>query len=625
MDAFVTSTLPQKRQMEVNVNKEKSAAKKTRKYDSSYLNFGFTVTERKGVEHPKCVICCEVLATECMVPSKLKRHLTTNHSNLDGKPREFFARKLSEMNKQAVLVSNFLHTPAKAQLASFKVAYRIAKCKKPHTIAEELVLPAALDLVSTMLGESVAQELKLVPLSNNTICRRIDKIADDINDQLVAKMRENEFSLQLDEATTSSGNKDAYLICYVRFIDNDNNIIEDLLFCKPILTNCRAHELFAILNNFFLENNLEWKYCVGLCTDGARAMSGRFGGLRALVQGVAVNAKWTHCLIHREALASQKLSGDLNEVLEVVVKTVNFIKTRPLKARLFQRLCDELGADHNNLLFYCNARWLSKGKVLSRVYELRNEIFIFLKEENHTLATTFEDEIFLTQLAYLCDIFAKLNQLNVSLQGKDTHLLQLYDKITAFKRKLQLWKTDLLKNNEQCDSFPLLKSHLNSRSGNLSLQNTNECDMKTVMCSHLDALILHFEKYFSEDMEKHNWIRNPFVDNATALRDFTSLEAEQFIDLSSDLTLKSIYNPNSLIAFWVKVRLEFPLVSCKALRVLVPFATSYLCEAGFSAVAVIKSKYRNKIDIEREMRVAISNIAPRFDKMCIEQQAHTSH
>ena len=64
-------------------------------------------------------------------------------------------------------------------------------------------------------------------------------------------MRRNEFSLQLDEATTSTSNKDAYLICYVRFINNDGNIIEDLLFCKPILKNCRAHELFAILNNFF--------------------------------------------------------------------------------------------------------------------------------------------------------------------------------------------------------------------------------------------------------------------------------------------------------------------------------------------------------------------------------------
>ena len=111
MDAFVTSTLLQERQIEVDVNKEKSGRKKTRKYDSSYLNFGFTVAEREGVEHPQCVICCKVLAAECMLPSKLKRYLTTNHNNLSGKPREFFCRKLSEMNKQSVLFSNFSHTP----------------------------------------------------------------------------------------------------------------------------------------------------------------------------------------------------------------------------------------------------------------------------------------------------------------------------------------------------------------------------------------------------------------------------------------------------------------------------------------------------------------------------------
>jgi len=191
-------------------------------------------------------------------------------------------------------------------------------------------------------------------------------------------------------------------------------------------------------------------------------------------------------------------------------------------------------------------------------------------------------------------------------------------------RKLQLCKTNLLINNEQCDNFPILKSHLNSQSGNLSLQNTDECDMKTVMCSQLDALISHFEKYFSEDMEKHNWIRNPFVDNANAPQGFKSLQAEKFIDLSSDLTLKSICNPNSLVSFWVKARSEFSLAGCKAIRVHVPFATSYLCEAGFSAVAVIKSKYRSKIDIKRDMLVAISNIVPRFDEMCTEQQAHCS-
>ena len=99
----------------------------------------------------------------------------------------------------------------------------------------------------------------------------------------------------------------------------------------------------------------------------------------------------------RRWLRNSSVHGDLNGVLKAVVKTVNFIKARPLKARVFKRLCDELGTEHNNLLFYCNARWLSKGKVLLRVYELRNEIAIFLKEENHALATTFEDEVFLTQ------------------------------------------------------------------------------------------------------------------------------------------------------------------------------------------------------------------------------------
>ena len=72
MDTFVTGTLPQKRQIEVDANKEKSGRKKTRKYNGSYLKFGFTITKREGVEHPQCFVCCKVLAAECMLPRKLK-------------------------------------------------------------------------------------------------------------------------------------------------------------------------------------------------------------------------------------------------------------------------------------------------------------------------------------------------------------------------------------------------------------------------------------------------------------------------------------------------------------------------------------------------------------------------
>ena len=107
-------------------------------------------------------------------------------------------------------------------------------------------------------------------------------------------------------------------------------------------------------------------------------MSGRYGGLQALIRNKAPNSLWTHCIIHREALASKHLSPSLNLVLE---RVVNFIKTRPMKARFFKKLCEDMGAEHTSLLYYCSSRWLSRGNVLSRTFELRQEMYIFLEEE----------------------------------------------------------------------------------------------------------------------------------------------------------------------------------------------------------------------------------------------------
>jgi hypothetical protein len=60
-----------------------------------------------------------------------------------------------------------------------------AKYKKPHTIAEELILPAAVDMVKIMIGESAGKLLSRAPLFNSTISHRIQHIAEDLNDQLI--------------------------------------------------------------------------------------------------------------------------------------------------------------------------------------------------------------------------------------------------------------------------------------------------------------------------------------------------------------------------------------------------------------------------------------------------------
>jgi hypothetical protein len=97
-----------------------------------------------------------------------------------------------------------------------------------------------------------------------------------------------------------------------------------------------------------------------------------------------------------------------------------------------------MGAEHTILLFYSNSRWVSKGNVLSRVFELRQELYSYSNGEGYNNSEMFVDSDFVIKLAYLCDIFEKFNSLNISLQGKETHILQLYDKIVAFIKKINL-------------------------------------------------------------------------------------------------------------------------------------------------------------------------------------------
>jgi hypothetical protein len=72
-------------------------------------------------------------------------------------------------------------------LAYYKVAHRITKCKKLHTIVEEVILPAAVDMVNIMIDESAGKLLSKVPSSYNTISRRLQHIAGDLNEQLLEK------------------------------------------------------------------------------------------------------------------------------------------------------------------------------------------------------------------------------------------------------------------------------------------------------------------------------------------------------------------------------------------------------------------------------------------------------
>ncbi|XP_072398164.1 zinc finger BED domain-containing protein 5-like [Diabrotica undecimpunctata] len=62
----------------------------------------------------------------------------------------------------------------------------------------------------------------------------------------------------------------------------------------------------------------------------------------------------------------------VNKVLQQVVTMINFIKAHALNSPLFKIMCRrEFGSEYENLLLHKEVRWLSRGKILQRVFDLR--------------------------------------------------------------------------------------------------------------------------------------------------------------------------------------------------------------------------------------------------------------
>ena len=237
-------------------------------------------------------------------------------------------------------------------------------------------------------------------------------MSQDILLQVVEGVRSSPlFSLQLDESTDISSC--AQLLVYARYIF-ENNVKVQYLFSEPLSTTCRE-DVFKIVKDFFEKHELDWKQLVGICTDGAPSMIGCRSGFKGLVTSVAHHVSFTHCVIHRFALAMKTLPSGLQEVLQDVVKIVNHISANATTSRLFAAFCEEVGSDFKVLLLHTEVRSLSRGKVLNRLLQLR-EAAIFLENERSAKGVNMHNQMksndFLLKVTYLDDFFSEVNSLN---------------------------------------------------------------------------------------------------------------------------------------------------------------------------------------------------------------------
>ena len=424
-------------------------SQKKRKYQDNYLDFGFTYLIEDDLQIPQCVVCMKTFSNSTMKPASLKQHLANAHPSMMSKNRSFFESKLSSMKRQKLdQTGMFWHTNKAAVYASYAIAVHVAKTKKLHNIGETLLKSCILESVKLVLGRKASQTMKQISLSNDTIKFRIHEMLDNIKSKMLSKIDSSPvFVLQLDESTDISNL--SQLLAYVRYVA-DERINEEFLFCQPLETTSKQVDVFQMLIDFFDKTELSWIKLVGVCTNGAPAVIGANFGLIFLVKRKNPAIQGTHFIIHKAALVSKTIPKRLHEHMSVVIKVVNYVKSSALNTRLFSKLCKDMDADHTALLYQTQVCWLSKRNMLSRIFELREEVKLFLvAKQKHDLLLAFGGDGFSTYryLAYLADIFEALNQLNKKLQGPGTNIIVHSDAINAFVVKLNLWRQRAKNNN----------------------------------------------------------------------------------------------------------------------------------------------------------------------------------
>ncbi|XP_033969485.1 protein FAM200A-like [Trematomus bernacchii] len=498
----------------------------------------------------------------------IKRHHETKHDTFkvafppktEARKRKIEALTAGYAHSSRILVRG-LTAQQKVTTASLKASWVLAKHNRPFTDAEvfkEVMVTVLEELATDKSMDGVIASVKQVSAT-----RRIEALSDAVQGVIIKGLSQaNYFSLAIDESTDSTDV--AQLCVYVRYFDG-KEFREELLSLIPLEGHTTGDVIFTKLEELFRLHSLSFERVNLIVTDGAPAMVGKHRGLVSRLKEHAPQMHGLHCLIHQSVLCA-KLSGELKEVMDKVMRVINFVRgTSSTQHRLFRQLVAESEeATHDDLLLHNDVRWLSKGKALDRFCALLDEVKAFLRLSKIRAAADhlalLGDEKLMSNVAFLADIFGHLNQLNLQLQGRGKTIVDMVEKLESFTRKLQLFESDI--STGRLLHFSTLKSQ--------ALGQVTE-----LMVDFIKQLRANFTSRFEDYSIPKDiiaFVRDPLTVRPSG--DFTSqakqmipsldeaaLEMELIAFQTSSLVSDALRSAESVSAFWVGSSEEYSTIN----------------------------------------------------------------
>ncbi|XP_077340594.1 general transcription factor II-I repeat domain-containing protein 2A-like [Lithobates pipiens] len=439
-------------------------------------------------------------------------------------------------------------------------------------------------------------------LSRHTVEHRISDINTSIQSKLHSDLQACEyFSVALDESCDIQDK--AQLAIFVRSVSNDCLIKEELLDIMPLKDRTRGIDVKDTMMDAFVKANLPIAKLTAIATDGAPAMIGSVNGLVGLCKADQTFPEfWNfHCIIHSEQLVSKTLN--LDSVMKPVMAIVHYISTHALHHRQFKNLIAELDQGlPGDLAQHCTVRWLSKGQVLSRFFQLLDAVKLFMEEKNKDYPQLSDLE-WVMDLAFLVDMLCHLDKLNLTCRA-------------------HIQKGDLT-------HFPtLLKASGQVTSAVLKKQRARYATL-------VEKLHESFVARFRDLQLKRpqiTFLVDPFNAETDCLKaplviDEGAAEMEM-IDLREEDKLKPALKEGT-IEFWKLVPMEkYPNVKRAALKILSMFGSTYVCESVFSTLKHVKSKHRSVLTdthVKELLRVTTTEYKPDLNRIVQDKDCQKSH
>ncbi|XP_066981042.1 zinc finger protein 862-like [Macrobrachium rosenbergii] len=357
--------------------------------------------------------------------------------NVASSPKQPTLTSMASVSGQSTLDANVKE--GEIRLAAFVVEHNLPINVMTH-------LPQLMQ--SVCKDSSIARKIASSRTKTTKVIKNV--IGKSSRQDLINVMKENKFSLIIDESTDQSCIKHMCIVARVRV---DNKVMDAFFGLVPI-DDATAQSLYNHVVKAMTDVGIPYKEnLIGLAADGANVMMGKHNSLSSRLKEDILTLLILKCVCHSFHLCASYACLTLPRSVEGLARDVyNYLSSSPKRTSELKEFQIFVDIKPHKLLHPSQTRWLSLHMVVSRLLEQFEALILYFTNavwEDRILAAqsildNLKDPRNRLYLEFLDFILPYFNNLNKQMQAESPQIYTLHEAVCKLCRTLM----DCYKNED---------------------------------------------------------------------------------------------------------------------------------------------------------------------------------